>query len=110
MNKAERTAARRAALIPNGVPRYLRCYDLPEYGDRYTVIYTKKTIAKDAPGVFLFVGMSASPFHPQGIGMHGEIKREHIGKHLGKRIPFSALPDDCQTLVLNDYSDIWGIL
>lgn len=29
--------------------------------------------------------------------------------HLGKRIPFSELPKDCQTVVRNDYADLWSI-
>jgi len=70
---------------------------------------------------FQYVGMSALPFHPQGVGMHGEYKRQidvnkwgyapAMGRknHLGKRIPFTQLPPDCQRLVLSDYRNIWGL-
>jgi hypothetical protein len=65
--------------------------------------------------------MSASPFHPQGFGQHGESKRQidvnksgfapAMGRknHLGTRIPFYALPMDCQNLVLRDYRNIWNL-
>jgi len=29
--------------------------------------------------------------------------------HLGKRIPFSELPPDCQRLVMQDYREIWNL-
>jgi len=29
--------------------------------------------------------------------------------HLGKRIPFTDLPEPCKQLVAQDYRDIWGI-
>jgi hypothetical protein len=72
-------------------------------------------------GWFQHVGMSANPFHPQGVGQHGEHPQQidvnewgfapAMGRknHLGKRIPFVELPHDCQTLVLGDYREIWGL-
>lgn len=53
--------------------------------------------------------MSSMPFHPQGFGQHGEIEDPRGGKHLGKRIKFAELPEDCQKLVVSDYKDIWSI-
>ena len=49
----------------------------------------------------------ASPFHPQGESPD-QIDRPTYG-HLGKKIKFSDLPEDCQTLVLQDYKEIWGL-
>jgi len=49
-----------------------------------------------------YIGMNASPFHPQGFGQHGEIERRNVGSHLGKRINISDLPQDCKRLVLQD--------
>jgi hypothetical protein len=111
------------SLMPNGNPKYIRAYDnggVDNGGsvDRYTVVYTGKYRGK---GQFQHVGMSASPFHPQGVGMHGESPQQvdvnksgfapAMGRknHLGKRIPFVELPPDCQKLVLSDYRNIWGL-
>ena len=131
MNK--KTTNRIKTLLPNGLPKCIRAYDNGgvENGgsvDRYTVIYTGKyrtlgTKRGDARNVgwFQYVGMSESPFHPQGVGMHGEHSQQidvnkwgfapAMGRknHLGKRIPFNQLPADCQTLVLNDYRSIWNL-
>lgn len=56
--------------------------------------------------------MSSQPFHPQGFGQHGEsdspIDRPTYG-HLGKKIKFDDLPEDCQKLVLSDYVYLWNI-
>lgn len=106
-------------LMPNGVPKYIRAYDNGgESADRYTVVYTGKYRGK---GNFQYVGMSANPFHPQGVGMHGEHWQQidtnksgfapAMGRkcHLGKRIPFVELPPDCQKLVLRDYREIWNL-
>jgi hypothetical protein len=117
MNK--KTANRIKALLPNGLPKCIRAYDNGgETADRYTVVYTGRYRGN---GNFQCVGMSASPFHPQGVGMHGEHPQQidvnqwgfapAMGRknHLGKRIPFVELPPDCKTLVLSDYRSIWGL-
>jgi hypothetical protein len=55
--------------------------------------------------------MNGSPFHPQGFCQHGEnespIDRPSYG-HLGKRISWEDLPDDCKEVVKRDYDEIWG--
>ena len=118
MNK--KTAKRIETFLPNGVPKCVRCYDSGPDGsaDRYTVVYTGRHRGK---GQFQHVGMSALPFHPQGVGMHGENWQQidvnewgfapAMGRknHLGKRIPFNQLPPDCQKLVLSDYRAIWNL-
>lgn len=99
--------------MPNGIPRYIRIFDFgEEHLERYTVIFTKKPIhlkGSSRSGIFIFVGMSNNPFHPQGFGQHGETKDPRGGKHLGKRITFAELPPDCKKLVISDYKDIWEI-
>ena len=98
---------------PDGSPRYVRCYDNPYSFDRYTVVFGKK---RNAPisdgGMFMYVGMNSTPFHPQGFCIHGEsfnaIDRPAYS-HLGKRIDFKDLPEDCQAVVMQDYEDIWNI-
>ena len=110
---------RTANLLPNGEPKYIRAYDNGgTSADRYTVVYTGRYRGK---GWFQHVGMSALPFHPQGVGMHGESERQidtnksgfapAIGRknHLGKRITFAELPPDCQKLVLADYRAFWNL-
>lgn len=104
--------ARIARLMPNGVPRYIRVFDNGgTTADRYTVIFTHAQ-SFYTKGWFPVLGMSASPFHPQGVGMHNEynspIDRPSY-KHLGKKIRFQQLPYDCQALVLQDYKDYWDI-
>lgn len=115
---------RLAALLPGGVPRYVRCYDSGGYGDRYTVCFTgKAAVEKSARHrEYPYRAMSEFPCHPQGIGQWGATPNRPcdvnsfgfapaIGRknHLGKRIPFSELPVDCRQLVLRDYKDIWAI-
>lgn len=109
MNKQDRLKA----LMPNGIPRYIRCYDNGgKTADRYTVVYTGKYRNK-AKGSYEYVGMSAAPFHPMGIGQHGEhstpIDRPTYG-HLGKKINFNDLPADCKELVLRDYKENWNLV
>ena len=70
----------------------------------------------------MYLGMSGRTFSPCGFGQHGEFTGQSIdvndwgfapmiGKknHLGTRIPFDALPDDCKALVISDYCDIWKL-
>lgn len=40
-------------------------------------------------GLFLSLGMSEGPTHPQGFGQHTTAMR---GSHLGLRVPFETLP------------------
>jgi hypothetical protein len=106
MNKQQR----RAVLMPDGIPKYIRCYDNGGRSfDRYTVVFTGRYTHKTG-GAFLYLGMSENPFHPQGFGQHGE-SQQRIDypkySHIGKPIPFNALPEKCRELVLADYADIW---
>jgi hypothetical protein len=103
---------RKNRLLPNNEPRWIRCYDNGgKTLDRYTVVYTGH-YTQNTGGQFWDVCMNASPFHPQGIGQHGEssypIDRPTYG-HLGKKIKFNQLPEDCQKLVLSDYVYLWSI-
>lgn len=87
-------------------PITVRCYDNGgETADRYTVVYHGNQVRKRFGG-FVYLEMSAEPFHPQGIGQHGESREGFIDmpaySHLGKRIPFASLPPSCRTLVIND--------
>ena len=68
-----------------------------ETADRYTVYYSGRGSIDN--GLRACVGMSGSPFHPQGFGQHGY---GQPGKHNGKRMDFQSLPADCQKLVKQD--------
>ena len=101
---------RKERLLPNGIPRWIRCYDNGgETFDRYTVVYTGHY--KDRNGCD-YVGMSEYPFSPQGFGQHGW-DRETIDRpayaHLGRKVSFANLPEDCRRLVMSDYREIWSI-
>ncbi len=98
-------------LLPNNKPKYIRCYDNEgKSADRYTIVFTRLN-ARGYKGC-LYLGCNREPFHPQGIGMHGEsptsIDRPKYS-HLGKRIKFDDLPAEVQKCVLLSYKDIWAI-
>jgi len=132
MKTSRRSDKRLAALLPNGVPKYVRCYDNggPEVGgsgDRYTVCFTGRAGVergrdRQSDPEYSYRAMSSDPFHPQGIGMWGSTKWHHcdvnksgfapaIGRkcHLGRRIRFQDLPPDCKNLVMSDYREIWKL-
>lgn len=124
---ADSSAGRRwLKLLPAGVPRWVRCYDNgDETADRYTVVFTGSRAAMRMAGCapqYPYLAMSASPFHPQGVGMHGHTDyqpadvNKHgwapaIGQknHLGTRIEFEDLPEDCRKAVFADYIAIWKL-
>jgi hypothetical protein len=99
-------------LLPNGKPRYIRCYDNGgKTADQYTVVYTGR-YTRHTGGRFWYVGMSAYPYHPRGFGYHGESETpidRPTYSHLGKRITFEDLPADCQKLVRLDYAYLWDV-
>lgn len=105
MNKQQR----KEALMPGGIPRYIRVYDNPEYLDRYTVVFTGRYTHKTA-GQYWNISMNSEPYH--GIGMRGtndtQIDRPTYS-HLGKKIRFEDLPEQCQKLVIEDYKYLWDI-
>jgi hypothetical protein len=111
------------ALMARHAEKLCRCYDNGgESIDRYTVVYTGR-YRHLTGGVSWYVGMNSAPFHPQDFGQQGEGKDARcidcldgswggasIGRsnHLGKRIPFAELPEDCQRLVVQDLVNLWG--
>jgi len=107
---------RRDRLLPNGIPRWIRCYDnggLDAGGsiDRYTVVFTGNFAERNL--VCYYLGMDENPYHPQGFGQHGDCVHHIIDRptysHLGKPIKFKDLPEMCKLFVLNDYKQIWGL-
>lgn len=63
--------------------------------DRYTVIFMNEPEFQN--NTYAALGMSTDPF--TGFGQHCTATP---GRHLGKRIKFRDLPEDCQKLVLQD--------
>jgi hypothetical protein len=101
---------RKERLMPNGIPRWIRIYDnMGETNDRYTVVYTGHYKGRQGCD---YIGMSSIPYHPQGFGQHGWsetiIDKPTYG-HIGKKIKFTDLPEDCQRVAIDDYVDIWDI-
>lgn len=111
------------SLLPGGVPRYVRCYDNGGATiDRYTAVFCGRMPGNSAVRSFPYLAMNSAPFHPQGFGQHGETTLRPcdvdgwgfppaMGRknHLGRRVPFSALPPDCRRLVLRDYAELWEL-
>ena len=103
---------RTKSLMPEGAPKLVRCYDNGgETFDRFTVSYTRANNF-GLTGRTVGVGMSEYPYSPQGFGQHFDydspIDRPSYG-HLGRKIQFSALPPDCQRVVMDDYKDLWKL-
>lgn len=103
---------RKERLMPNGTPRYVRCYDNNgKTFDRYTVVYTGR-YRRDNNADFIYLGMSKKPFSYTGFNQHG-FSQQQIDypaySHLGKKIKFADLPSDCQKSVIQDYLQIWNI-
>jgi hypothetical protein len=76
--------------------------------DRYTVVYEPYPVAWAAEPtgqyiVFPYVGMSGSPFWPQGFCQHGEtiMRRPYVDRN-DRVIRFEDLPADCQKVVRRD--------
>ena len=66
--------------------------------DRYTAVYMNCPTDHNR-AYFDARAMDARPFHPQGFG---QFTIACPGKHLGKRIKFEELPEDCQKLIQED--------
>lgn len=105
---------RREKFLPNGWPRWVRCYDNGgKTIDRYCAIFTGRYGHLTGNETWLLF-MSNSPFSPQGIGTHGSLsynqRPDWQHKPFGKAIGFLDLPKDCQYCVLRDYVYLWGLV
>lgn len=111
-------------LLPNGYPRYVRCYDDGgKSADRYTVVFNGRynNRVEASRREYIYMGMSAAPFHPQGVcqlGYSKDLIDVKDGRwtpaygdenHLGKRIHWHELPTDCQKAALHTYKEIWDL-
>lgn len=96
---------REQALMPNGVPKWIRCYDNPAFADRYTILFTKKRI----DGQFLNLSSGHDPRYCSGWGQSDDIIDRPSYGHLGKKIGFTDLPEPVISLVIETYRDIWNL-
>lgn len=72
----------------------VKCYDAGgDVLDRYVVFFSRSTRKWCSSSV----AMSSNPYHPQGFWCSAG--NSTIGKHLGKRVAFSELPEACQRAV-----------
>jgi hypothetical protein len=70
--------------------------------DRYTVFF--KTVYETHGQRYMFyLGMSGAPFHPQGVGMSGELQPHQVAayryRNKHRAAKWSALPADVQKCV-----------
>ena len=87
---------------PKGV---LAIYDHPQFADRYTVFYAEP-IRTQGETWIQYRAMSDNPFHPQGVGLYGEMKAHQLtayrysSRH--KACKWSALPEKVKQCVEQD--------
>lgn len=107
---------RKQALMPAGIPRYVRVYDNRrtsfETTDHITVVFTKKRIGKRKgehphPGQFMIIGLSDTQHF--GHTFCDDIPDWPSYSHLGRRIRFQDLNGTCQRTIIDEYMDLWGI-
>lgn len=80
-------------------------FDDPRTADRYTVFYRELQQGSRGPWL-VYRSMSAYPFHPQGIGMFGEMELWQLSayRHENRRfrVRWADLPPDVQRCVIQD--------
>ena len=84
---------------------YLRCFDSGgKYADRYTIVPPRFAInyREALWGTWYSIAASATPFHPQGIGIHVTAQ---VGPHLGKRVHWDTLPADVQQFARQSFPE-----
>lgn len=88
----------------NGKRKTCRIYDNGgESADRYTACF-RAVRYKNYGLVYPYLAFNGIPFNPLGFCQHGEHTRKIDGKHLGKRIAFESLNEDCQRLIIQELS------
>lgn len=89
---------------PKGV---LWISDHPKFDDRYTVYYADPICGTAYRDTWIgYRSMSENPFHPQGIGIYGEIEAHHLARYRMENYHRSArwsdLPEKVRQCVLQD--------
>jgi hypothetical protein len=112
--------ARAARFMPNGIPRYVRCYRDDAYDwDKWCVVFTGRAAKEKGypgyPDEWPTVGLSG---HSGSKGQpadtipedgKGYIWPPAMGRkgRLGVRVPFTDLPASLRAVALEDYREIW---
>ena len=78
-----------------------KIYDNEGTFDRYTIVLK----ARRHRGVlyYPYLCSSINPFHPQGLGEHGESQYRLEEPGLGKRVTFESLPEQVQSFILGEF-------
>lgn len=90
---------------PNGVLCILD--NRGKTADRYTVVYADPVCGDTFGDMwFGYRGMSENPFHPQGVGMYGEMRAHDLAayryRNAHRYATWSSLPDDVKRCVRQD--------
>lgn len=93
---------------PEGV---LAIFDDPKFADRYTVFYTKPIAGETLADMYIgYRAMSENPFHPQGVGLYGEMKAYEVSNYRYRNkhryAKWSDLPEKVKACVLMDLTDV----
>jgi hypothetical protein len=76
--------------------------------DRWTVIYRKPIVCGSYSDTWLgFRGMSDNPFHPQGVGLYGEMQAYQAAalRYRQRSAKWSTLPDAVKKCVRQDLEE-----
>lgn len=80
-------------------------FDHPNYADRYTVFLREIHKGPRVDAIF-YRAMSENPFHPQGIGLSGELSPRELSQYRDanrrRRIAWADLPEKVQQCVRQD--------
>jgi hypothetical protein len=92
---------------PDGV---LAIYDNKQYGDRYTVIYREPVVGTTYADMVLgYRGMSENPFHPQGVGLYGELQAHEAAgfryRNRNHACKWTDLPEKVRQCVMQDLAE-----
>jgi len=89
--KTKKQRNRYESLVPNGIPKYIRCYDNGGASiDCYTVVMTGH-YNKENSGGYWYLGRII----------------DRPSKHLGKKIKYEDLPREYQTFIMSTYLYLW---
>lgn len=88
-------------ILVNGKRKVCRIIDNGgETFDRYTIAFRAERVRGML--TYPYLAASANPFHPQGLGQHGEAREFIKGRNLGKRVRFDDIPSDVQKFILRN--------
>lgn len=114
--KTKTLQARIDRLMPAGVPRYVRCYSQDSGFDRHTIVFTGRSAVQTGPDGyprhFPYVGESghgSTPDRACDVNAGGWAPAMGRRNHLGKRVPWSEIPEALRRVALSDYKEIWKL-